>query len=62
MFEALGVTISRLMRVRFGPINLPPRIKRGQWMELNEKETRRMLALLARRQSGNSDHNEGETS
>lgn len=62
MFEALGVTISRLMRVRFGPINLPPRIKRGQWMELNEKETRRMLALLARRQSGNSDRNEGETS
>ena len=61
MFEAIGVTVSRLMRVRFGPINLPPRIKRGQWMELNEKETRRMLALLARRQSGNSDRNEGET-
>ena len=61
MFEAIGVTVSRLMRVRFGPINLPPRIKRGQWMELNEKETRRMLALLARRQSGNSDRSEGET-
>lgn len=61
MFEAIGVTVSRLMRVRFGPINLPPRIKRGQWMELNEKETRRMLALLAKRQSGNSDRNEGET-
>jgi 23S rRNA pseudouridine2605 synthase len=60
MFETIGVTVSRLMRVRFGPINLPPRIKRGQWLELNEKEIRRLLALLARRLPGNSDRSEGE--
>ena len=47
MFEAIGITVSRLMRVRFGPINLPPRIKRGQWLELDEKETRRLLRLIA---------------
>jgi 23S rRNA pseudouridine2605 synthase len=47
MFEAVGLTVSRLMRVRFGPINLPPRIKRGQWMELDEKEIRRMLKFVA---------------
>lgn len=47
MFEAIGLTVSRLMRVRFGPINLPPRIKRGQWLELDEKETRRLLSLVA---------------
>jgi 23S rRNA pseudouridine2605 synthase len=47
MFEAIGITVSRLMRVRFGPINLPPRIKRGQWLELDEKETRRLLSLIA---------------
>jgi 23S rRNA pseudouridine2605 synthase len=47
MFEAIGMTVSRLMRVRFGPINLPPRIKRGQWLELDEKEIRRLLSLLA---------------
>ncbi len=46
MFEAIGLTVSRLMRVRFGPINLPPRIKRGQWLELNEKEIRRLLNLI----------------
>lgn len=46
MFEAIGITVSRLMRVRFGPINLPPRIKRGQWLELNEKETQRLLGLI----------------
>lgn len=48
LFEAVGVTVSRLMRVRFGPINLPPRIKRGKWLELNEKEIRRLLTLLDR--------------
>lgn len=46
MFEAIGLTVSRLMRVRFGPINLPPRIKRGQWLELDEKEIRRLLNLI----------------
>ena len=46
MFEALGITVSRLMRIRFGPINLPARIKRGKWLELDEKETKRLLALL----------------
>lgn len=45
MFEAIGLTVSRLMRVRFGPVNLPPRIKRGQWIELDEKEIKRLLKL-----------------
>mgnify|MGYP003674552825 CR=1 FL=1 len=47
MFEAVGLTVSRLMRVRFGPINLPPRIKRGKWLEMNEKEIKRLLNLIA---------------
>lgn len=51
MFESVGMTVSRLMRVRFGPINLPPRLKRGKWMELDEVEARRLLALV----EGNQD-------
>ena len=47
MFEAVGMTVSRLMRVRFGPINLPPRLKRGRFLELNETEIRRLLELIA---------------
>lgn len=47
MFEAIGLTVSRLMRVRFGPVNLPPRIKRGQWLELEEKEIIRLLNLVS---------------
>ena len=47
MFEAVGMTVSRLMRVRFGPINLPPRLKRGRCLELTETEIRRLLELVA---------------
>lgn len=42
MFEALGMTVSRLLRVRFGPITLPSSLRRGQWRELGSRE----LALL----------------
>ena len=44
LFEALGLMVSRLMRVRFGPISLPPRLKRGQMLELENKEVRDLMA------------------
>ena len=37
-FDALGLPVSRLMRVRFGIINLPPRLKRGMTAELGAEE------------------------
>lgn len=43
MFEHLGLTVSRLMRVRFGSIHLPPRLKRGQLQELNDDEVAALL-------------------
>jgi 23S rRNA pseudouridine2605 synthase len=43
LFEAFQLPVSRLMRVRFGPINLPPRLKRGMMMALEPKE---VLSLL----------------
>lgn len=43
LFEHLGLTVSRLIRVRFGPVALPPRLKRGMKEELPEEE---VLALL----------------
>jgi 23S rRNA pseudouridine2605 synthase len=46
MFEALGLTVSRLMRVRFGSIGLPPRLKRGQVVELPRREVQQLLASL----------------
>ncbi len=41
-FEALGLPVSRLMRVRFGIINLPARVKRGMLAELGEGEVRQV--------------------
>ncbi len=38
LFEAFQLPVSRLMRVRFGPVNLPPRLKRGQMLKLDPKE------------------------
>jgi 23S rRNA pseudouridine2605 synthase len=44
MFEAVGMAVSRLMRVRFGQIELPPRLKRGMMMELPEEEVENILS------------------
>jgi 23S rRNA pseudouridine2605 synthase len=46
MFEALGLTVSRLMRVRFGVVALPPRLKRGQVSSLPVTEVKRLLDWL----------------
>jgi len=46
LFEALNLTVSRLMRVRFGPIALPSHLKRGQMRELEETEIARLFAAL----------------
>lgn len=43
IFEALGLTVSRLIRVRFGPIPMPPKLKRGMQMELSEAEVTKLL-------------------
>jgi len=42
-FEALGLPVSRLMRVRFGIVNLPPRLKRGMLAELGPGEINAIL-------------------
>lgn len=42
-FDALGLPVSRLIRVRFGIINLPPRLKRGMTAELGEGEVGQVL-------------------
>jgi 23S rRNA pseudouridine2605 synthase len=46
MFEAVGVQVSRLMRVRYGPVQLPPGLKRGLWRELELPEVTLLLKTL----------------
>jgi len=55
LFEALGLTVSRLMRVRFGPIMLPPRLRRSQYVELPPREVRDLLASLGLSANPNPD-------
>ena len=43
LFEALGHPVSRLLRVRYGPLQLPPDLAAGQWRELDRKELIRLV-------------------
>ena len=44
MFEAVGVVVSRLMRVRYGPFVLPPNLKRGKVLEIGEADVKKLMA------------------
>jgi len=46
LWESQGVAVSRLKRVRFGPLMLPSRIKVGQWEELGEKDVKALYQLV----------------
>ena len=43
LFEALGLTVSRLIRVRFGPVAMPPKVKRGMFLDLTDAQVRELL-------------------
>ena len=43
LFEHLGLTVSRLTRIRFGPIALPPQLRRGQKTELDDDMVAQIL-------------------
>lgn len=43
MFEAVGLTVSRLIRTRYGAMVLPPNLKRGRWEEMEENAVRSLL-------------------
>lgn len=49
MFNAVGLTVSRLMRVRFGIISLPRRLRRGWVSELPPAEIKRLMTWLSPR-------------
>lgn len=44
MFEAIGLTVSRLIRTRYGAMTLPSDLKRGRWEEMEENTVRDLLA------------------
>lgn len=46
MFERVGVSVSRLMRVRYGPIKLDAWLKRGMVRELEAEEVAALVAAI----------------
>lgn len=45
MFEEVGLTVSRLIRTRYGAMTLPRGLKRGRWEELDENAVRDLLSV-----------------
>src|SRR5690606_16370549 len=45
-WESQGVAVSRLKRVRFGPLALPSRIKVGHWEEMAERDVKALYRLV----------------
>jgi 23S rRNA pseudouridine2605 synthase len=43
LWEAVGVTVSRLIRIRYGTINLPRLLPRGRWRDATQAELNDLL-------------------
>ena len=54
IFDAVGVTVSRLIRIRYGIVALPPGLKRGQSADLSAESVTELMASvgLKQRQGG----------
>ncbi|MFG6440929.1 23S rRNA pseudouridine(2605) synthase RluB [Roseateles sp. LKC17W] len=51
LFEAVGMVVSRLIRIRYGTVVLPRGLKRGVWVELGDDDVR-----VIRRLAGHSSN------
>ncbi|MGE8546813.1 23S rRNA pseudouridine(2605) synthase RluB [Alcaligenes sp. WGS1538] len=55
MFEAVGVTVSRLIRTRFGEVGLPKNLRRGRWEELDADLVLAFMLRLGLVKDGDED-------
>ncbi len=46
LWESQGVQVSRLKRVRYGPVVLPPRLRQGRTVELAPKDVTQLAAVV----------------
>ncbi len=47
LFDAVGLTVSRLIRIRYGTVVLPRGLKRGVWVDLEEGDVRAIRRLAS---------------
>ncbi len=60
MFEAVGLTVSRLIRTRYGAMTLPTALKRGRWEELEENDVRSLMnAFGVEKKGGPAEQGKG---
>ena len=52
LFDAVELTVSRLIRIRYGTVVLPLGLKRGVWVDLGENDVRAIRRLAAPQHGG----------
>jgi 23S rRNA pseudouridine2605 synthase len=60
LIEALGMTVSRLIRTRYGTVAMPSRVKRGQTLELTTEEVTAVLTAAGMRATGPMPQTQGK--
>ncbi len=50
LFASQGLVVNRLIRTRYGPVALPPGLRRGRWVELDEDEVEALRAVARRKE------------
>ena len=60
MFEALGLTVSRLIRTRYGTVAMPSRVKRGQTLELTPEEVGAVLVAAGMKPASGAQQSQSQ--
>ena len=62
LFDTVGLTVSRLIRIRYGTVVLPRGLKRGVWVDLADADVRliRQLAGAGGPRQGDANRRQGE--
>jgi 23S rRNA pseudouridine2605 synthase len=60
MFEAVGLTVSRLIRTRYGAMTLPTGLKRGRWEELEDNDVRALMSAFGVEKKGGAGADKGK--
>lgn len=60
LFDAVGLTVSRLIRIRYGCVVLPRGLKRGDWVDLGEGDVKALRQLTG--VGGRNEQRQGDSS
>jgi 23S rRNA pseudouridine2605 synthase len=58
LFDAVGLTVSRLIRIRYGTVVLPRGLKRGVWVDLEDTDVRLIRQLAGHTSQPRHDNND----